>query len=208
MPEKAAFLSFLVAALLLNLAPGPDMMYVLGRSVGQGRRAGIVSALGIFVGCLFHICAAALGLAALLRSSPLLFHFVRLAGAGYLVYLGINLLLHAKKSLEGVAVQQDDVRRIFLQGVITNVLNPKVAIFFVAFLPQFVNPQGSLFLQILVMGLIFDVGGTVVNLGVAVASGGLGDRLSRSQKLVAWQRRLTGALFVGLGLRLGLAGRE
>jgi threonine/homoserine/homoserine lactone efflux protein len=207
MPEKAVFLSFLVAALLLNLAPGPDMMYVLGRSMGQGRRAGIVSALGIFVGCLFHICAAALGLAALLRSSPFLFHMVRLAGAGYLIYLGINLLLHAKNALEGAAVQQDDLRRIFLQGVITNVLNPKVAIFFVAFLPQFVDPRGSLLLQILALGMIFNAGGTLVNLGVAFASGGLGDRLRRSQHIVVWQRRLTGTLFVGLGLRLGLARR-
>ena len=105
MPEKAAFLSFLVASLLLNLAPGPDMMYVLGRSMGQGRRAGIVSSLGIFVGCLFHLVAAALGLAALLRSSPLLFHLVRLAGAGYLIYLGINLILHARNALVGVQVQ-------------------------------------------------------------------------------------------------------
>jgi threonine/homoserine/homoserine lactone efflux protein len=186
MPDKAAFLSFLVAALLLNLAPGPDMMYVLGRSMGQGRRAGIVSALGIFVGCFFHICAAALGLAALLRSSPLLFHIVRLAGAGYLIYLGISLLLQAKRALEGVAAPQDDLRRIFLQGVVTNILNPKVAIFFVAFLPQFVDPRGSIVLQILLLGMIFDVGGTLVNLAVAVAAGGLGDRLSRSQRIIAW----------------------
>lgn len=207
MPDKAAFLSFLVAALLLNLAPGPDMMYVLGRSMGQGRRAGIVSALGIFVGCFFHICAAALGLAALLRSSPLLFHIVRLAGAGYLIYLGISLLLQAKRALEGVAAPQDDLRRIFLQGVVTNILNPKVAIFFVAFLPQFVDPRGSIVLQILLLGMIFDVGGTLVNLAVAVAAGGLGDRLSRSQRIIAWQRRLTGTLFIGLGLRLGLSRR-
>src|SRR5207302_7255509 len=131
------------ASLLLNLAPGPDMMYVLGRSMGQGRRAGIVSSLGIFVGCLVHLVAAALGLAALLRSSPLLFHLVRLAGAGYLIYLGINLILHARNALVGVQVQQDSLRGIFLQGVITNILNPKVAIFFVAFLPQFVDARGS-----------------------------------------------------------------
>ncbi len=207
MPEKAAFLSFLAAALLLNLAPGPDMMYVLGRSMGQGRRAGIVSALGIFVGCLFHLFAAALGLAALLRSSPLLFHLVKLAGAGYLIYLGINLFLHARDQLQGANVQRDSLRRIFMQGVITNVLNPKVAIFFVAFLPQFVDTRGSIALQIIVLGMIFDIGGTLVNLAVAVAAGGLGDRLSRSQRIVAWQRRLTGTLFIGLGLRLGLSRR-
>src|SRR5437764_3635039 len=194
MPEKAACLSFLIAALLLNLAPGPDMMYVLGRSMGQGRRAGVVSALGIFVGCLFHLFAAALGLAALLRSSPALFHVVRLAGAGYLIYLGIKLLLQAHSQLQGVAPRSDTLRRIFLQGVITNVLNPKVAIFFVAFLPQFVDPRASMIQQILVLGMIFNFGGMLVNLAVATASGGLGDRLSRSQHIVARQRRLTGTL--------------
>ena len=207
MPEKAAFLSFLVASLLLNLAPGPDMMYVLGRSMGQGRRAGIISSLGIFVGCLFHLVAAALGLAALLRSSPLLFHLVRLAGAGYLIYLGINLILHAKNALVGVQVQQDSLRRIFLQGVITNILNPKVAIFFVAFLPQFVDGHGSILLQILLLGMIFDVGGTLVNFAVAIAAGGLGDRLSRNIRIIKWQRRLTGTLFIGLGVRVALARR-
>ena len=207
MPEKAAFLSFLVASLLLNLAPGPDMMYVLGRSMGQGRRAGIVSSLGIFVGCLVHLVAAALGLAALLRSSPLLFHMVRLAGAGYLVYLGVNLILHARNALVGVRVQQDSLRRIFLQGVITNILNPKVAIFFVAFLPQFVDARGSIVLQILLLGMIFDVGGTLVNLAVAIAAGGLGDRLSRNIRIIKWQRRLTGTLFIGLGVRVALARR-
>src|SRR5437868_2509775 len=207
MPEKAAFLSFLVASLLLNLAPGPDMMYVLGRSMGQGRRAGIVSSLGIFVGCLFHLVAAALGLAALLRSSPLLFHLVRLAGAGYLIYLGINLILHAKNALVGVQVQQDSLRRIFLQGVITNILNPKVAIFFVAFLPQFVDGHGSILLQILLLGMIFDVGGTLVNFAVAIAAGGLGDRLSRNIRIIKWQRRLTGTLFIGLGVRVARARR-
>jgi len=136
-----------------------------------------------------------------------LFHIVRLAGAGYLIYLGINLLLHAKNVLEGVAVQPDELRRIFLQGVITNILNPKVAIFFVAFLPQFVDARGSMLLQILTLGMIFNIGGTIVNLAVAFASGGLGDRLSRSQRIVAWQRKLTGTLFVALGLRVAVSRR-
>src|SRR5262249_22648800 len=116
-------------------------------------------------------------------------------------------LLHAKNALEGAVVQRDALRKIFVQGVITNILNPKVAIFFVAFLPQFVDPRGSLLLQILVLGMIFNFGGTLVNLAVAIASGGLGDRLSGSQHIVTWQRRLTGTLSVGLGLRLGLSRR-
>src|SRR5438270_13912183 len=128
MPEKAAFLTFLTAALLLNLAPGPDMLYVIGRSVGQGRKAGIVSSLGVLVGCWVHILAAAFGIAALLRSSPVAFNAVRYAGAAYLVYLGIRMLVQ-KSTLAAQQLKAESLNSIFRQGVITNVLNPKVAIF-------------------------------------------------------------------------------
>src|SRR6516162_3770623 len=143
MPDRTAFLTFLIASLALNLAPGPDMLYVLGRSLGQGRRAGIVSSLGIFVGCLVHIAAAALGLAALLRASVVAFNLIRYAGAAYLIYLGVRMLFSkdAQNTLaSGAATQPASLGRIFMQGVISDVLNPKVAMFFVAFLPQFVNP--------------------------------------------------------------------
>lgn len=202
MPEKTAFLTFLVAALALNLAPGPDMLYVIGRSVGQGRKAGIVSSLGVFVGCWVHILAAAFGIAALLRSSPVAFNVVRYAGAAYLIYLGIRML-GQKADLASQQLKAESLASIFRQGAITNVLNPKVAIFFLAFLPQFINARrGSVALQIVLLGLIFNVGGTLVNLAVAYAGGTLGELLRRNQAVARLQRRFTGMIFIGLGLRL------
>lgn len=188
---------------MLNIAPGPDMLYVAGRSVGQGRRAGIVSALGIFAGCWTHILAAAFGVAALLRSSPMAFNVVRYAGAAYLVYLGIKLLRQRATQLAEPALKREGLDKIFRQGVITNVLNPKVAIFFLAFLPQFIDARrGSVVLQILLLGLIFNVGGTVVNLGVAYAGGTLGELLRRNTRFARIQQWLTGLVFIGLGARL------
>ncbi|HET9165935.1 MAG TPA: LysE family translocator [Candidatus Angelobacter sp.] len=202
MPEKAAFLTFLVAALALNIAPGPDMLYVIGRSVGQGRKAGIVSSLGVFVGCWAHILAAAFGIAALLRSSPVAFNAVRYAGAAYLIYLGIKMLAQ-KTDLTSQQLKTESLDAIFRQGAITNMLNPKVAIFFLAFLPQFIDAsRGSVALQIVVLGLIFNIGGTLVNLAVAYAGGTLGELLRRNQSIARLQRRFTGLIFVGLGLRL------
>jgi threonine/homoserine/homoserine lactone efflux protein len=202
MPDKTAFLTFLVAALALNLAPGPDMLYVIGRSVGQGRKAGIVSSLGVFVGCWVHILAAAFGIAALLRSSPVAFNVVRYAGAAYLIYLGIKMLAQ-KADLASQPLKAESLASIFRQGAITNVLNPKVAIFFLAFLPQFIDARrGSVALQLVLLGLIFNVGGTLVNLAVAYAGGTLGELLRRNQSIARLQRRFTGMIFIGLGLRL------
>ena len=202
MPEKAAFFTFLFAALMLNIAPGPDMLYVIGRSVGQGRRAGVVSALGVFVGCWVHILAAAFGIAALLRSSPLAFNLVRYAGAAYLIYLGIRMVVK-KTDLSSQQLEPERLGSIFRQGAITNMLNPKVAIFFLAFLPQFIDARrGSVVLQILLLGLIFNVGGTLVNLAVAYAGGTLGELLRRNQRWARLQQWFTGLVFVGLGLRL------
>lgn len=202
MLEKTAFLTFLVAALALNFTPGPDMLYVIGRSLGQSRRAGIVSALGIFAGCWVHIVAAAVGIVALLRSSPLAFNLVRYAGAGYLFYLGIRVILQ-RSALTTQEMQPESLSRIFFQGTVTNVLNPKVALFFLAFLPQFVDAgRGSVAVQILLLGLIFNTGGTLVNLGVAYAGGTIGELLRRNQRFAQVQRWFTGLVFVGLGARL------
>ncbi|HKR96767.1 MAG TPA: LysE family translocator [Candidatus Angelobacter sp.] len=202
MPEKTAFLTFLFAAFMLNIAPGPDMLYVIGRSLGQGRKAGIVSALGIFVGCWVHILAAAFGIAALLRSSPVAFNVVRYAGAAYLVYLGIKMIVQ-RSNLAQQQPKPASLASIFRQGVITNVLNPKVALFFLAFLPQFVDAhRGSVVWQILLLGLIFNVGGTAVNLGVAYAGGTLGELLRRNARFARMQQWFTGLVFIGLGARL------
>lgn len=201
MPEKTAFLTFLFAAFMLNIAPGPDMLYVIGRSLGQGRKAGIVSALGIFVGCWAHILAAAFGIAALLRSSPVAFNVVRYAGAAYLVYLGIKMIVQ-RSNLAQQQPKPAGLVSIFRQGVITNVLNPKVALFFLAFLPQFVDAhRGSVVWQILLLGLIFNVGGSAVNLAVAYAGGTLGELL-RNARFARMQQWFTGLVFIGLGARL------
>jgi threonine/homoserine/homoserine lactone efflux protein len=202
MPEKSAFLTFLVASLALNLAPGPDMLYVIGRSVGQGHKAGTVSALGIFAGCWIHILAAAIGLAALVRSSPLAFNAIRYAGAGYLFYLGVRALAQRDHHASG-GLPQENLGRVFRQGVITNVLNPKVGLFFLAFLPQFVDARrGSVAFQILFLGLLFNAGGTLVNVVVAYAGGGVGELLRRNPRFTQIQRWFTGLVFVGLGARL------
>ena len=200
------FATFALATLLLNLTPGPDMMYVIARSLGQGRRAGIVSALGIGAGCLVHTFAAALGIVALLRSWPFAFRILRYAGGAYLVYLGIRLLVSPRPgTLPGEATVPASLGTIFRQGVVTNVLNPKVAIFFLAFLPQFVVPsRGAIAWQMTALGIYFDVSGTLVNLGVACVAGAAGNFLKSSGRMVLAQRS-SGSVCVVLGLRVILS---
>jgi threonine/homoserine/homoserine lactone efflux protein len=206
MPDLAHFLTFAAATLILNLTPGPDMMYIIARSLGQGRRAGLVSALGITGGCLFHAFAATVGIAALLRSWPIAFQMVRYAGAIYLVYLGIRLLFRRRREdeIEATAPSAPLVA-IFRQGMITNVLNPKVALFFLAFLPQFVAPtRGSATLQLAVLSIYFIFSTTFFNLAVALLSGVAEDYLRRGRN-IARMERASGAVFIALGLRVGLA---
>jgi threonine/homoserine/homoserine lactone efflux protein len=189
-------LLFLTTMLLVNITPGPDMLYVIARSAGQGRKAGIVSALGIGAGCFFHIFAVALGLAEFLRAVPVAYDAVRYAGAVYLVWIGARMLFARQKEAGPIAIEPAGLRRIFIQGVVNNILNPKVALFFLAFLPQFIDPQGSAFRQTVGLGLLFDVSGTIVNLVVAMAAGAAGSLVP------AKFRYVTGGVFVALGLRL------
>ncbi|HEX2714098.1 MAG TPA: LysE family translocator, partial [Candidatus Acidoferrales bacterium] len=182
MPEVSQWIAFGVATLILNLTPGPDMMYVVARSVGQGRRVGMVSALGIGAGILVHTLAAALGIAALLRAWPLGYQMVRYAGAAYLIYLGVRLLVQRRAASAPGQLPAEPLAVIFRQGVVTNVLNPKVALFFLAFLPQFVAPaKGAVGLQMAALGLYFDFSGTLVNLAVALAAGLAGNLLRRGR---------------------------
>jgi threonine/homoserine/homoserine lactone efflux protein len=205
MPDLAHFLTFAAATLILNLTPGPDMMYIIARSLGQGRRAGLVSALGITGGCLFHAFAATVGIATLLRSWPIAFGAVRYAGAAYLVYLGIRLLARRRGGEFAEPAPSAPLGAIFRQGVITNVLNPKVALFFLAFLPQFVAPaRGSTALQLAVLSVYFIFSATILNLVVALLSGVAGDFLRRGSN-IARMERASGAVFIALGLRVGLA---
>jgi threonine/homoserine/homoserine lactone efflux protein len=196
---------FFIATLALNLAPGPDMTYVAARSLGQGRRAGLISSLGISAGCLVHIAAASAGVAVLLRAWPRAYTAIRLAGAAYLLYLGISMLWSAGRGDGLRPVSRATDWEIFRQGAITNMLNPKVAMFFLAFLPQFVDPaRGNAGLQTLALGLLFNVSGTLVNAAVAWLAGSA-RRLLDSRRGRAWFQRASAAVLTALGLRLALA---
>lgn len=204
------FWMFALAGLLLNLTPGNDMLYVMARSSGSGIKAGIISALGIGAGCLVHVVAAMAGLSALLAQSALAFDIIKYLGAGYLVYLGIRSLVQKKNSMQVKGVRDElSFGKIFRQGALTNVLNPKVALFFLAFLPQFINPdKGNASLQILFMGSWFDLVGTLVNIIVAVVFGKLGAWLSSSPGFIRWQDRVTGIMLITLGFKIALESKK
>jgi threonine/homoserine/homoserine lactone efflux protein len=200
---------FVLSGLLLNVTPGPDTLYIIGRSSTQGTRAGIVAALGIGTGALVHVCAAALGLSALLAASAAAFTAVKIIGAAYLVYVGISLI-RSKSSTQSLPVsanhRQTSMRGIFFQGFLTNVLNPKVALFFLAFLPQFVaSNAASKPLAFLFLGVIFDVNGTMWNLLVAWSTARISRRLAAAGWFKTWFNRCVGGLFVFVGIRLALA---
>jgi len=208
MPETSLLL-FMIATVALNITPGPDMLYVIARSVSQGRPAGIVSALGIAGGLIVHTLAVALGLAGLMVAVPVAYEIVKYAGAGYLVYLGIRTLRNRRDPNAEVPITQDNLGAIFLQGMLTNVLNPKVALFFLAFLPQFVDAsRGSVAAQIVVLGMLFNTSGTIVNVGVALAASYTGGRLRNRLESPAILRWVTGSVFLGLGVRLALLERR
>ena len=199
---------FVLSALLLNITPGPDTLYILGRSSSQGWRAGAVAAFGIGAGALVHICAAALGLSAILAASATAFSVVRYLGAAYLLYVGVALI-HSSADTPAAGnteARSVPLRNIFLQGFLTNVLNPKVALFFLAFLPQFVAAGApSKPLAFLLLGAIFDVNGTIWNLAVAWSAARITGRLQPSVSFKKWFNRCVGGVFVGIGLRLALS---
>ena len=200
---------FVLSGLLLNVTPGPDTLYIVGRSSAQGWPAGAVAALGIGAGALVHICAAALGLSAILAASAAAFTAVKIVGAAYLVYVGISLI-RSKSSTQSPAVASGNrptsMRGIFFQGFLTNILNPKVALFFLAFLPQFVSSDApSKPLAFLFLGMIFDLNGTIWNLLVAWSTARISSRLGTSDQFKTWFNRCVGSLFVFVGIRLALA---
>jgi threonine/homoserine/homoserine lactone efflux protein len=208
-PDFNSLLVFIAAGLLLNITPGPDVLYIVGRSIGQGRIAGLVSVLGISTGCLFHVASAALGLSALMLALPLAYDAVRYTGAAYLVWLGVRALVSKSSPLHVQRVEPERLGRVFRQGVVTNVLNPKVALFFLAFLPQFTDPaHGPVALQIALLGLIFIGNGTIVCIGYALAASWLGEWLKSRYDVATWLNRAMGVLFVGLGVKLALESRR
>lgn len=198
------FTLFLAAGILLNLTPGPDTAFILGRSIAGGRRIGVASALGIGLGSVCHTCAAALGLSAFLATSAWAFGFLKLAGAFYLIFLGVKTLLQRTTlAADASRTPRTSARAAFKQGIITNLLNPKVAIFFLAFLPQFIESTAPNKLPaFLFLGFTFVTTGTVWCLILAWGAGTISRRLRANERLSVWLNRALGGLFVALGLRM------
>jgi len=202
MPDIALFL---VAAAVLTIAPGPDIVYVLTRGVSQGRKAGFAAALGFATGCIFHTLLAALGVAALIRSSDLAFNAVRWAGAAYLVWIGIQALRHrASFSLAGSGDSRA-LLAIYRQSVIGNALNPKVTLFFLSFLPQFVDARaGGIEWQMALLGLVFMAQTVVIFGAVAFFSGWIGERLRAHPAVGERLGLFAGLTFIALGIRVAM----
>jgi len=209
MPALETIILFMAAALALNVTPGPSIFYVMSRSVGQGRTAGLVSALGLGTGSLIHAGAAALGLSVILAYSPLAYTAVKYLGAGYLVYLGVQILLVRDRQLSTAVLAHVSLTRVFWQGVVTELLNPKIVLFFMSFLPQFVDPaRGSVAGQTLFLGLLFHVTGVPINMLVAVVGGAIASWLSQNPVFARVRNGLAGAVLIGLGVRLALSQRR
>ena len=209
--SHTALILFLTTSLLLILVPGPDMIYVVTRGVAQGRKASLISAAGVCTGICVHTTFAALGLSALLTRSAVAFSAVKYAGAAYLIYLGAKALL----GREVLAAQEGSANvpcvgslKLYRQGVVSNVLNPKVALFFLAFLPQFVNKSGEgVGIQMLLLGLLFTLMTQAVLTGVALFSGTIGQWIRRKPGVARIVSRITGSVLIALGLRLTLPER-
>jgi threonine/homoserine/homoserine lactone efflux protein len=205
MPDPSRLALFVGAALLLLVVPGPSVLYIVTQSVSHGRRAGIASVAGITTGTLVHIAAATVGLSALLASSALAFDVVKYLGAAYLIAVGIRRLAGLEQEQRPHLRRARDLGRLYRQGIVVNVLNPKTALFFLAFLPQFVEPtRGAAWLQILALGLLFAALGFLSDSVWATVAGTLGERLRRSTRFPAVQRYVSGSVFVGLGAAAAL----
>jgi threonine/homoserine/homoserine lactone efflux protein len=200
---------FSAAALALLVVPGPAVTYIVAQSIHHGRAAGLASVAGVHAGTLVHIVAAAAGLSALLASSAMAFDAVRYVGAAYLLVLGIRALMGAGVEIEAAAGTEADLWQLARQGAVVNILNPKTALFFLAFLPQFVDTSsGSATVQILVLGLLFALLGLLSDGAYAVAASAARERLLSSPRLAAWRARFTGLIFIALGVSAALTGRR
>jgi threonine/homoserine/homoserine lactone efflux protein len=209
MPDLTLWSLFVMASLVLLLTPGPAVLYIVARSIEQGKAAGLVSVLGIHLGTIVHITAAAIGLSALIVSSALAFAVVKYLGAAYLVWIGIRTLLARDPHPEAPAVPAEPLARVFRDGFVVNLFNPKTAIFFLAFLPQFVDPaRGALHWQILILGLTFMVLGMISDGIFALIAGAAGDFLRRNRRFLRLQRWFAGTSFIGLGVTAALATRK
>ena len=200
---------FVLAGLLLNITPGPDMLYIAGRTASQGFRSGLAAVMGINAGCLVHTFAAAIGLSAILTASAEAFFLVKLVGAAYLVYVGLSLLLEKKPDATAPEISRilpsRTIRQVFWQGFMTNVLNPKIALFFLAFLPQFISTDSaSKPAAFVLLGVIFIVNSLFVTVGFAALVAQAHARFQHSTRVVVWLNRCCGALFIAIGVKLAL----
>lgn len=200
-----SYLAFIIGSLICTAAPGPDNLAIISLGLTHGRSAGIGFGIGCALGCLTHTIWATLGVAALVATSDLAFGILKFAGAAYLVFLGVKAL--RSRGLEMNSAPPEASSRFLIRGFIANAINPKVALFFLAFLPQFVNPQRPLSVQMLLLGLSFAALTLVVFVPLGYFSGRLGVWLRRRPAFSLWMDRLTGALFIGLAIRLALARR-
>ncbi len=207
MPSLNAVALFTLAALALLIIPGPAVLYVVTRSIDQGRRAGLTSVCGIATGGIVHVVAAALGLSAIIMTSATVFEAIKLAGALYLVVLGVRKIVHRERLVTITAGEPIALRRVYAQGIVVNILNPKTALFFLAFLPQFVDPaRGPVAEQILVLGVLFLLLGMCSDGCYALVAGTLGQRLRTSQRFARRREVFSGCMFMGLGVAAAVAG--
>jgi threonine/homoserine/homoserine lactone efflux protein len=205
--SHSSLLLFVTGAAILLVIPGPAVTYVVSRSIGHGRAAGLVSVLGIVTGTLCHVVAAALGISALLASSAVAFQFVKYLGAAYLIYLGIKTLRRNEEQLAEADTGETKLMRIYGQGLLVNLLNPKTALFFLAFLPQFVDPaRGYVTLQILQLGVLFALMGWGSDSVYAVIAGSVAERIRGSRRLRRAQRNISGGGLIALGLASAFSG--
>jgi len=201
LPDLASLGLFIAAALVLLITPGPAVLYIVARSIDQGRRAGLVSMLGVHAGTLVHVAAAAAGLSALLAASAMAFSVVKYLGAAYLIFLGVRRLLDRTTSVTSRRPERRHLRRAFLDGVVVNVLNPKTALFFLAFLPQFVmTARGDVGAQVLGLGLLFVGLGVITDGLYAVGAGTAAHWLRGNPQFARRERWVSGSMYIGLGV--------
>lgn len=214
--ETHQLLLFIAAGWLLNLTPGPDVLYIVTHALRSGARAGLVAGLGITAGCFVHVAAAAVGVGALLSASATAFTVLKWAGAAYLLWMGVRMLLSRAGGGNGAAIAAAQsatpvvvsLRSVFLGGFWTNVLNPKVALFFLAFVPQFIAAgTGNKALAFVLLGVLFNVNAIPVNAGWALAAAWMSRRVGAVQRGLHWLDRVAGAMFIGFGLKLALTDR-
>ena len=209
MPDPVLLAGFVAASLIVLIVPGPGVLYVVTRSATHGFRAGIASTLGLSAGAFVHVVFAALGLSALLVASSTAFGIVKIAGAAYLIYLGVRAIFFERDTPLGQMPAPLPLSRLFTDGVVISMFNPKLAVFFLAYLPQFVDPaRGNVTAQILTLGLIYCTLSILSDGTYALLAGRIRARLTGSERARAWTRRLSGSVYVGLGINTALSGRS